>query len=298
MSGFETIVLERDSGIGRIIFDRPDRLNTFTQQMFGEFCAALDALETDPDIKVIIVKGNGRGFCAGWELNPDGDNRVTRDFEADLADMDRAFDRGSLRLWRSPKATIAQIHGFCVGGGLPFAMDCDLVYAADDTRIGQPEARSMGLVPDIGLWPLTINIRRTKELLLTGDMVTGAEAAAMGMINASKPLAELELYVEWMAARIATLDTETIAIQKLALNQLADLQQLSTMVGIGKTNNLVQHKQRGRAAFAAVAAAEGVKAALEARDEPFGGTGVVQSRAWDDYRATRLGSATGAEGDS
>ncbi|MTD14041.1 hypothetical protein GIS00_08800 [Nakamurella sp. YIM 132087] len=279
----QVLLVEKDDRIGRIVFNRPDRLNTFTPAMFTAYLRALDELEADDDIRVIIVKGAGRGFCAGWELQPGSDNRVERGFSEDLLDMDRVSD-GTLRLWRSPKATIAQIQGFCIGGGLQFAMCCDLVYATDDAVIGQPEARSMGLVPDIGLWPLTINIRRTKELVMCGDNITGREAAEMGMINASRPADQLEEYVEWMARRLSSLDTETIALQKLAMNQLADLQGLTTMIGIGKSNDLIQHKQRGRAAFAETAKQDGIRAALRKRDDPFGGVGVAQSTAWEAFR--------------
>lgn len=293
---YTAIRLEQDGPIGRIVLNRPDRLNTFTPVMLTEFCNALDHLEAEAEVRVIIVKGEGRGFCAGWELSQDSDNRVERSFLEDLADMDRVTDGAAMRLWRSPKATISQLHGFCIGGGLQFGLDCDLVYAADDTRIGQPEARSMGLVPDIGLWPLTINIRRTKELLLTGDLVTGREAAEMGMVNRALPAEDLEAYVEWMARRIASLAPETIALQKLAANQLADLQQLTTMIGIGKSNDLVQHKQASRAGFAAVARSEGISAALAGRDGPFGGTGVPQSVAWTRFKAETDAEGADAEG--
>jgi enoyl-CoA hydratase len=281
-NSYEMIALERTDRIARIVFNRPARMNAMNSQMMAELDDALDILESDDEVRVIILKGSGRTFCTGWDLSENG-KRVEAGFADDIKHM-KAVSSRARRLWDSPKVTIAQLHGWCIAGGLIFGMNCDLVYAADDTLIGQPEARSMGISPDFGLWPLTINIRRTKELVLTGDLIDGKSAADLGMINSAHPIEDLESYVEWMAARLASLNTETIALHKAALNQVAELQGLGSMWTAGFMADAIQHKQASRKEFAQLAAAEGPKAAVAHRDNPFGGAGLTTEGAWRAYR--------------
>jgi enoyl-CoA hydratase len=273
--------IEITEPIGRIVFNRPEKLNALDERVYnpgGEFSQALDILEASPGVRVIILKGAGRAFCVGGDFSGThgGKNVAPAD---DIAWME-GINEQSARLWRSPKPTIAQVHGYCIASGLIFAMGCDLIFAAEDARLGEPAARSIGLPPDLARWPLLIGIRRMKELLYTGDTVTGAEAAAMGLVNTAVPADELEAYVEWVAGRIALVDPDLIGLYKRAANDVAEAAGLKYSIGLGSAYQALAHRVPERQKFWTRVEAEGPKAAFSARDDRFGGA-VPRSILWE-----------------
>ena len=281
---FTAIKVEYDGPIGRLILNRPEKLNALDWRMYrpgDEFSQALDALEANPDVKVIIIKGAGRAFSSGGDLQGEHGGKDLPPVD-DLKWME-ALQSNALRLWRGSKPTISQVHGYCLAAGLIFAMASDLVYVAEDARLGQPEARAIGMASDFAHWPLSIGLRRTKELLFTGDVVTGREAADMGMVNAALPPDELEAYVEWIAHRLAMVDPDLLGLYKRAVNDVADTMGLSQTFAIGAKYQALAHWIPRRQAFWAEIKEHGPKAAFRARDDAFGGA-TPRSALWEQHK--------------
>ncbi len=220
--------------IGRITLNRPQALNALSPDLLWEFENALREFESDNNVKVIVIRGNGRAFSAGYDLmgggrrqpgqpSPVGGQRDT--YEAlpgrrlimnTRTNMVRVADM-YLYFWNMAKVTIAQIHGYCLAGGCELAMNADLVIAAEDAQIGHPGARFSTSRTAAG-WPLIIGMRRAKELLLTGDTVSGRTAEDMGMVNRAVPADQLEAEVERWAERISVNSADLLALNKRSVN--------------------------------------------------------------------------------
>src|SRR5438128_9171 len=175
----ETIDVEYEGAVGRVCLNRPERRNALSPTMVGEFQAALDLMEEDDAVRVVVIKGRGRTFCSGYDLKAysKGEEPGPKRAQSDDLVLCEQTAKSYVRLWEMPKPTIAQIEGYCLAGGIMLGLQCDLVYASTDALIGQPQAATLGTSVEFGLWPLTIGPRQTKELLFTGDVVTGADGA-------------------------------------------------------------------------------------------------------------------------
>ena len=185
---YQTLRFEKAGRIARIVLNRPERLNAISAEMPGELEAAVAAANDDPEVRVIILKGEGRAFCAGFDLSPGlytgppmGEWDPTLDFA-----MTTHFARQFMSLWYSRKPTIAQVHGWCVAGGTDLALCSDIIVAAEDARMGYPPARVWGS-PLTAMWVYRLSAERAKSLLLTGDPVDGRTAERIGLIYRAVP---------------------------------------------------------------------------------------------------------------
>lgn len=235
MADYENLIIDRvgtDDRVGRVTLNRPEKLNALSQELLYELNDALHMLEADDDCRVIIVRGAGRAFSAGYDLTPPqgkGADAVVR--------RHRAVDEKGRRLlmgirtgmqqitsihmyfWNMAKITIAQVSGYAVAGGCELAMMADLVVAAEDAQLGHPGLRGLGTSRTGVIWPLVIGMRKAKELYYTGENVTGTEAEEIGMINYAWPKEELEDRTIAFADRIATMTADHLAILKLNMNR-------------------------------------------------------------------------------
>jgi enoyl-CoA hydratase len=270
---WSSLKAEFDGPIGWLVFNRPEKLNALDWRACRpgeEFSQALDLLEATGDVKVIVLKGVGLPFCVGGDFSGDHGGLDLSRVE-DMAWIE-ALTEQALRLRRSPKPTIAQIQGYCIASGLIFASGCDLMFAAEDARLGVTPVRASGLPPDLGRWPLLIGIRRMKELLFTGDTMTGREAANLGVVNGAVPLAELEPYVAWLARRISLIDSDLLGLYKRAPNDAADAAGLRETIALGSTYQALAHWTPKRGEFRDRVETDGPKGAYSARDDAFGGS--------------------------
>ena len=186
-----SVLRETDGAVSTLILNRPDRLNTITPGLIDDLRAALAEAQADDAVRVIRLRGAGRAFCAGYDI--DWGAEVMRDNEgdqpwdpmADLALMSRFVDT-YMSLWRSHKPVIAQVHGFCVGGGTDFALCSDLIVCAEDCRIGYPPARVWGS-PTTAMWTYRLGLERSKRLLLTGDPLDGRRAVEWVLASECHP---------------------------------------------------------------------------------------------------------------
>ena len=231
---FEHLEIDRvgtDGRVARITLNRPEKMNSLSQELLFEFWDALHDLEADQDARVIIVRGAGRTFSAGYDLTParGGADGVVRRYQA-VDDQRRRLLMGTrtgmqqitdihMYFWNMAKVTIAQIHGYALAGGCELAMMADLVVAAEDAQLGHPGLRGLGTSRTGVIWPLVIGMRKAKELYYTGDSISGAEAERIGMINYAWPKENLEEYTIALADRLANSTADHLAILKLNMNR-------------------------------------------------------------------------------
>jgi enoyl-CoA hydratase len=272
----DTVRQHLDGAVATLTLDRPDRLNAIVPELVDDLEAALDRAEADDAVRVIRLRGAGRAFCAGYDIGWGAEAMEASEADepwdpmADHRMMSR-FVRAYMRLWRSPKPVIAQVHGYCVGGGTDFALCSDLIVCAEDCRIGYPPARVWGS-PTTAMWVYRLGLERAKRLLLTGDPLDGRKAVEWGLASEAHPEAELDAAGLALAQRVAALPANQLQMMKLLVNQAYEQMGLSTTQLVGTLlDGAARHTPEG-AAFSR-AALRDVRAAVAARDAPFGDYG-------------------------
>jgi enoyl-CoA hydratase len=217
--------------IARLRLNRPDRLNAIDAAMPGEIRAAVEWAEADEEVHVIVVEGEGRAFCAGYDLvalaeespraglvdNPLQQEKQPWDSMVDFAVMKRHTE-DFMALWRSKKPTIAKVQGYAVAGGSDIALCCDLLVMADDAQIGYMPTRVWGC-PTTAMWTFRLGAARAKQLMFTGDLITGKQAAEWGLANIAIPAAELDAATNTLAERIAGVPRSHLAMHKLVVTR-------------------------------------------------------------------------------
>jgi len=214
---YEVIRYETDGPIAILTLNRPDKLNAINAQMIRELNHALDCAEADPNVRVIVLRGEGKAFSAGFDLGG-GDSPHEDRIQKLRADLQLDFDI-IMRFWDSPKITIAAVHKYCLGSALEMAVACDITVAAEGCRFGEPEVRfGSGIVALILPW--VIGPKRAKELLLTGtDEVTAERALEMGLVNRVVPAEDCHEEALRIARTIAVNDSVAVALTKQAINR-------------------------------------------------------------------------------
>jgi enoyl-CoA hydratase len=276
---YETILYETDGAIATISLNRPERLNTIVPPMPDEIEAAVNTANRDPEVRVIVLRGVGRGFCAGFDFGQDfaeyGEALSTNgrwDPGKDMIFTTSPFAAPVpkfMSLWRSPKPVIAQVHGWCVGGGSDMALCADIVIASDDARIGTPYSRVWGCYLT-GIWIYRLGLTRTKWFALTGEPLGGKEAAEIGLINMAVPFAKLEDEVRQCAERLAKNPPSQLAAMKLIVNQAYENMGLSSTQTLGPILDGYMRNTPEALRFIEIAGSRGVAAAIAERDGPFG----------------------------
>ncbi len=274
--------------IARITFNRPDQGNAITRDTPVDLAHAVERADLDPRVHVICVSGRGKGFCGGYDLaafaedlsasESDSSGTVldpavqmanhdpsrTWDPMLDYAMMSR-FNRGFASLLHADKPTVAKVHGFCVAGGTDIALYADQVVIADDAKIGYPPTRVWG-VPAAGMWAHRLGDQRAKRLLLTGDCLTGREAAEWGLAVESAPADELDARTEVLLAKIAAMPLNQLVMVKLALNATLLQQGVATSTMVSTVFDGISRHTREGYSFQQRAADVGFRRAVRERD--------------------------------
>jgi enoyl-CoA hydratase len=297
MANFTTMTYERTGRIARITLNRPERGNGITLEMPRELARSVEQANLDPQIHVIALSGNGKGFCGGYDLVASAEQgmlgvadepQAVRESPLDPAvqaknhDPSRNWDsiidyammsrnvRGFMSLFHSEKPVVCKVHGFCVAGGTDMALCSDLLVIEDKAKIGYPPARVWG-TPTTALWAYRIGAQRAKRLLFTGDCLSGLEAVEWGLAIEAAPIAELDHRFETLLSRIAQVPINQLVMMKLLVNQsspgLLATQTLGTIF-----DGISRHTEEGYA-FQKRAQEAGFKQAVRERDEPFGDFG-------------------------
>ena len=279
---YETILYAVDGPVATITLNRPERLNTIVPPMPDEIEAAVEAAVAEEAVRVIVLRGAGRSFCAGFDfgggfhhwdegLTTDGRWDPGKDFVAQTAPSTGPVPK-FMSIWRSPKPVIAQVHGWCVGGGSDMALCADLVIASDDARIGTPYSRMWGAYLT-GMWIYRLGLTRAKEHALTGRPLSGAEAAEVELINRSVPFERLEDEVRVEAERLAAMPASQLAAMKLIVNQAYENMGLASTQTLGPILDGLMRNTPDAERFIETAERDGVGRAIAERDGPFGDYG-------------------------
>ncbi len=222
----ELVQKKIEDNTGWILLNNVAKKNALGGEMYKRILAILDQYEEDENIRAIVIKGNGDNFSAGYDLSQ-GMPESYRDF------VKKLDGRVSRRLWYGPKPTISMVKGYCLGGGFEVAMGADLVYAADDALLGEPEI-DFFFTPDFNSLPCIILPRKAKEMILLGQVISGTEAAKIGFINRSFASERLEEEVKKVCQRLISLPTETVATAKTGLNGALDAQGFGNAIAYGE----------------------------------------------------------------
>jgi enoyl-CoA hydratase len=283
-----------DGRVARITLNRPERGNGLTPSLIRGLAEAVERADLDPDVAVLLLSGNGKGFCGGYDLVESAEGMGVReqtdgtaldpaviganhnpadtwDPMVDYAMMGRNV-RSFMTLFHCSKPVVCKVHGFCVAGGTDLALCSDLLVIAADAKIGYPPARVWGS-PTTSMWAYRLGPQRAKRLLFTGDSLSGTEAVEWGLaIEAPEPGA-LDERTETLVARIAQMPVNQLQMMKLLVNQSLYAQGLHQTQILGTVfDGITRHTKEGYA-FQARAAEAGFKAAVADRDGPFGDLG-------------------------
>jgi enoyl-CoA hydratase len=265
------------NAIATITLNRPDKANTLRLEVVDALDQCLAQANSDSGVKVIILQGAGDNFCGGFDFSGGLEHydMITEkgyDFGVDVqfvTDRYLSYVPKFMGLWRGAKPTIAKVHGYAVGGGSELALCADLVVASEDARIGTPYARVWGCHLT-GMWIYRLGLAKAKYYALTGEWVSGREAADIGLINFAYPLEELDDRVQALAEKLTNIPTTQLVAMKLVVNQAYDNMGLQSTQILGPIlDGIMRNTPEGRE-FVHIAAQEGVTGAIERRDGPFG----------------------------
>jgi len=280
---YETILYAAEKGRARITLNRPDKRNALSEQLLHELGNALWEADNDKGVHCVILRGAGSAFSAGYDMTSgygkDGvaapataggvTYRNPRDtFDDDAWRLERT-QRQRMAIFDMHKPVIAQVHGHCLAGGTDLALLCDMVIAAEDANIGFPPVRAQGVPPN-QMWVYHCGPQWAKRLLLTGDTVSGADAARIGLVMKAVPATLLEAEVEQLADRLALIDPDLLSANKRIINLGLELMGARTLQRIAAETDARGHLSPGATAFRALAKQEGLKAAFLRRDGRFG----------------------------
>ena len=260
-------LLVEDAGpIRRITLNRPEKLNALDSDLVEALSEALGEAADHPDVRVIVIAGAGRSFCAGYDLSEEAGPGSTLD------NLTHSLDR-LLEIFDHPRPIIAQVHGHCLAGGCDLMMMCDLAVTSDDAVFGQPEIR-FGSTVVAQVMPWLIGARRAKELILTGhDRLDAFEAHRIGLVNRVVPRADLEEETMRLAGELAVVDPAVMTLTKRALNRSWEVAgfRKALIEGVRLGSEIESARVPEREEFDRIAADSGLKEAIRWRDRRFEG---------------------------
>lgn len=276
---YASIQYEVERGRARITLNRPEKRNAISLGLLGELCDALWRADDDTRVHGIVLRGAGRSFCAGYDLAPGPETasddvgrpeerRGSRSIDDDTWQLERR-QRLRMALFDMHKPVVAQVHGHCLAGGTDIALLCDIVIAADDAVFGFPPARDLGALPN-NMWLYHVGPQWAKRLTLTGDTITGAEAARIGLVLKAVPADLLAGEVEGLLDRFALIHPDLLSANKRIVNLGLELMGARTLQRLAAENDARAHQAGSIREFGRKVAERGLKEALRERDAQFG----------------------------
>jgi enoyl-CoA hydratase len=277
MATDDHLLVHRGDGICRITLNRPERRNALSVPMLQDLEAVLWDADRDRSIHCISIAGAGTGFCSGYDLSertvggayddPDRDYRDGKTIDDDVWFLGRS-QRLRMAIFDLHKPVVAQIHGFCLAGGTDLALLCDMLIAADDARIGFPPVKNFGS-PANNMWLYHCGPQWAKRLTLTGDLITGADAARIGLVMKAVPAHLLDAEVDGLLRRLATIDADLLSANKRMINLGMELMGARTLQRIAVEADARGHRAPAAREFTRTMRDHGVRHAIKARDAAF-----------------------------
>lgn len=275
-SNYQSIVYEVKDRIARITMNRPEKRNALSFQMRREIIDALRTAEADDSVSVILIEGAGSSFCSGYDITP---NQIQTDYPAGWVgsgsyqpwtdQFARSCVRDWLTIWDLLKPVVAKVHGYCLAGGTEIMSMCDIAFVAENAQIGYPPMRGM-TTPDTLYFPWKMSMARAKYLQLTGNSVSGKEAAEMGWVAKSFPEPELEEQTMRELRALSSVAPDLLAANKASVNQAYEIMGFRTALNTGwQWHALSAHLRPNAGDFGRISREQGLKAALAWRDGPF-----------------------------
>jgi enoyl-CoA hydratase len=269
MSSSPVLVDDPAPAVRRVTLNRPEKRNALNHALRGGIVRALQEADADPEVRVMIVRGAGKCFSAGYDLGGGNEGQEMPWYTAGGdGQWPRHVTQGWMSIWELGKPVIAQVHGYCLAGGSELATCCDLVYMADDAQMGYPAVR-FG-VPDNHFHAWFLGMRKAMEMMLTGDSISGVEAARLGWANASFPADQLEAKVLEVAQRIVSVPADMVQLNKRVVHRQMEIMGLHTGIRAGSELCALGTHQKSMHEFLKKTREKGLKGALQERDKPFG----------------------------
>lgn len=261
-------IYEVVDGIARFCINRPERSNSLDAAALLVLDDALADAAGRPDVQALLFEGTGSGFCSGYDLAPTGAINIKhQSVTDDWARLVRNNDRWE-RIFSFPKPTVAKVFGYALAGGFELAMSCDFVIAAEDTRFGHPPLRSLG-VPPFLVFPQVLGHRDTREMLLTGNSVSGAEARRRGWITRAVPREQLDAATDEVLDSLRAMPLENLQLIKMSLLRGDMIVGHRAVRGIGVEFDAIAHRGAAAGKFWDDVDEVGLRQALRIRDAPF-----------------------------
>jgi len=255
-------------GIRRISLNRPDKRNALCNPLREELFNSLEEADADSEVKVIVLSGAGSCFCAGYDLSYNNKEDMPYHSSKNDGFWPRHVVEGAFKIWDLATPVIAQVHGYCLAGGTELAASCDLVYVANDAKIGYPVVRSMS-PPDNQIFPWLMGMRNAMEMMLTGESIDGETAVKQGFANRSFDVDSLEEEVLKVAEKVAKVPSDLQAINKRAVHRQMEAMGMRTGIRAGtEMQALAMHSKSTQEHLKELSS--GLKEALTKRDEEFG----------------------------
>jgi enoyl-CoA hydratase/carnithine racemase len=277
VSDYESILYATGDRISRITLNRPEKRNALDFTLRRELVDALHRAERDDDVTLVLIDGAGSSFCSGYDMAidtrdpanaPDG-WVASQHFDSWTDQFARSCFRDWMTIWDLLKPVVAKVHGYCLAGGSELMSMCDIAFVADDAVIGYPPMRGM-TTPDVLYFPWKLSMAHAKYLQLTGNSVSGAEAARMGWVAKSFPPDHLEAEVQRELRPLSQVAPDLLAANKLALNQTYEIMGIRTALLTGSQWHTLSGRLRpGGGEFGRVMREEGLRAAIAWRDGAF-----------------------------
>ena len=264
---YAAILLERDGALATLTLNRPEKMNSLSDQLLADFRAAIDACEHDDSVRAMIITGAGKAFSAGFDISP---REKPRTSVQDWRDHAKDGNATWLRIWRSRLPVVAAVNGYCLGGGCDLSMTCDYTVAADSAEFGEPEIEFCSAPPFL-IMPWVLGMKHAKELLLLGERVDAAQAMRMGLVNRVVPHGRLMEEARRVALRLARLPAIAMKQNKEAINRAYDMRGLIANLEYGQEmfclTSMAQSPEGQE--FRKIAREQGLKAAIRWRDQRF-----------------------------
>jgi enoyl-CoA hydratase len=280
-SEYETVLYDVSDRVATVTLNRPEVHNALSFDLRVDIVAALRRAEQDPDVSLVLLKGAGKSFCAGYDLKVTGDVEARRAHDGWVADphfedwtdqFSRACVRDWLTLWDLLKPVVAQVHGNCLAGGLELMSMADIVFVADDARLGYPPMRGMS-TPDTAIFAWKLTMAQAKYLQISGNSITGKQAAEWGWVVKSFPADELEHEVGRELHVLRNIDPALLAANKMAVNQAYEVMGLRTHIQQSWMWHYLSNHARSKAAGSGIS-----------QDRP-----ISESLAWMNRAANEVG---------